>query len=71
MHKKYFNHSFIALGSNGAHRQQFLFDFSVHRGILNLFADRGKTACRKAGLNILEKGEFLRQGPKGKGRESR
>lgn len=39
----------------------------LSRGVLNVFAGRGKKACTKGRLKMLEKGELMRQGPKGRG----
>lgn len=41
----------------------------LNRGVLNVFASREKEACRKGRLNMLEKGELMKQGPKGRGGE--
>lgn len=44
-----------------------MFDFAVlKRGVLNVFAGRGKRACRKQGLDMLKK-ELMKQGPQGRG----
>ena len=60
---------FFTWGSNGATVQQRIVDFTVLNCCLVLscvlsgVAGRGKKACRKGRLNMLEKGELMRHGP--------